>query len=1368
MLKYKMAILGSRQFVGGNIADNQPVPDLKDEPVLDVSAGSRYTLLVDSEGNAYASGFIESKFEYLGHFGVESSKLQEGPNEWHQIDKVAGLSGKETTAPPFAKVYAGASATANSGEQHSLFIDQDGNVYTSGNNDRGQLCLGDTDPRYIPNQVSLKGPAIAAAIGEDFSLILLDDGSVYGCGSNEKGELGLGNSVKSVDAPNNDNGLSNIVDVSAGLNYALFQSENGDVFATGSNLYKQLCKDTDGEPTTTPEEITNLTKSIASMVAGSESSYFLFVDGSVGACGRNDEGQLGDGTFLDQDKTSVLIPNDGTIVAIGSGPSSQSAFFIGEGAVYGVGANDRYQLGLGEPGKTAYPTEVDFQVPFFNIAKISSSGSHTVAVDELICTDFPTATPTSTPTIYPTAMPTATPTFSPTILETCNWLYWGANEGRGKTLGTNEEVPELIDEDIIDVTAGPRYTLLVDSEGNAYASGFIESKFEYLGHFGVESSKLQEGPNEWHQIDKVAGLSGKETTAPPFAKVYAGASATANSGEQHSLFIDQDGNVYTSGNNDRGQLCLGDTDPRYIPNQVSLKGPAIAAAIGEDFSLILLDDGSVYGCGSNEKGELGLGNSVKSVDAPNNDNGLSNIVDVSAGLNHALFLSGNGNVFATGSNIYMQLCEFSDGEPVTTPKAIKNIQDVKADVEMIMAGRESSYFLLSNGEVKACGRNDEGQLGDGTFVDNEFVTVVIPTGEAISNVGSGPSSQSAFFFGENSVFGAGANDRFQLGLGEIGSKTFPVEVEFNELDTVAGILKISSSGTQTVAYNCPVAASDSPTFSPTVDILSTLPTFSPSASPTEEGNITQSSIPTFSPTATPTTGVMSAIPTFSPTATPTLGGSVPTFSPTSTPTVGGISNVTATPTAGASGAVPTFTPTYVTTAVLASPTNSPTYNTTAVLESPTNSPTYFTTEAVPTNSPTYLVNGTVDSPTFIPTQTPSSLGEGLPTASPTYLATLTATALYFSGDPKAVGENTDGNLLVPTDANEIILDGSSGSRYTLLILSDGSAAAAGIIDSASSYQGHFGVSDWVEGLNELQVITNFTGLDGVALTTPPVMEQVFASVETVEDSGLLHSLFIDTNGNVYASGNNDKGQLCLGDTQSRESPYQIDLPSPAVSAAVGGDFTLILTADGKVYGCGSNEAGQLGLGPSVDSALLPDDGNDLSGVQSVSAGLNFAVFKTTDGLFVTGDNSNGQLCVDSGTTPVIDTPSLLSDVDGASVKRFEAGYQSSYLLFEQDGSVAACGLNDVGQLGDGTTDSKARTAVIIPGDDPIINLGLGPSASSAFFLSKDAVYSTGANEVGQLGINDQVASVSSPTEVVFTESLQLYNISPGSTQTLYW
>lgn len=133
------------------------------------------------------------------------------------------------------------------------------------------------------------------------------------------------------------------------------------------------------------------------------------MDGTVSSCGRNDEGQLGDGTFIDSDKTSVIIPDDEKIVAIGSGASSQSAFFIGEENVYGTGANDRNQLGLGESGKTEVPTLIVFGDSDVDIVGISSSGTHTVACNLNVDTEAPTYSPS---TLDPTPEPTAAPTIS--------------------------------------------------------------------------------------------------------------------------------------------------------------------------------------------------------------------------------------------------------------------------------------------------------------------------------------------------------------------------------------------------------------------------------------------------------------------------------------------------------------------------------------------------------------------------------------------------------------------------------------------------------------------------------------------------------------------------------------------------------------------------------------------------------------------------------------------------------------------------------------------------------------------------------------------------------------------------------------------
>lgn len=79
--------------------------------------------------------------------------------------------------------------------------------------------------------------------------------------------------------------------------------------------------------------------------------------------------------------------------------------------MYGTGANDRNQLGIGEPKKTELPTIVNFEESL-DIVDISSSGTHTVACNLNILTDAPTISPSLPPEVDPTPEPTAAPTAS--------------------------------------------------------------------------------------------------------------------------------------------------------------------------------------------------------------------------------------------------------------------------------------------------------------------------------------------------------------------------------------------------------------------------------------------------------------------------------------------------------------------------------------------------------------------------------------------------------------------------------------------------------------------------------------------------------------------------------------------------------------------------------------------------------------------------------------------------------------------------------------------------------------------------------------------------------------------------------------------
>jgi alpha-tubulin suppressor-like RCC1 family protein len=296
-------------------------------------------------------------------------------------------------------------------------------------------------------------------------------------------------------------------------------------------------------------------------------------------------------------------------------------------------------------------------------------------------------------------------------------------------------------------------------------------------------------------------------------------------------------------------------------------------------------------------------------------------------------------------------------------------------------------------------------------------------------------------------------------------------------------------------------------------------------------------------------------------------------------------------------------------------------------------------------------------------------------------------------------------------------------------MEDKSAVAAGVF-SSSSYRGYLGVDRTLlqEGANEAVIVSKVIANSNEDIADAPEFEKVFA--------GYDHSVFIDTSGNAYAAGWNYYGQLCF-DGSDRDLPQKIEgLPQGevAVDAAVGWDYTLILTNAGKVYGCGRNDYGQLGLGSAVQKTNAPTD-IGLDGVTSVAAGLMHSFALNNDGLHAMGYNSLGQLCTGDQTNKF--TPLLIAG--NADVESFAAASHSSYILLT-DGSVKSCGRNNYGQLGDGTTAKSTGTFVALNNvSTEVVEVYSGSFALSVFLRTQDGnIYGFGDNTAGQLGVGDSV------------------------------
>ena len=122
-------------------------------------------------------------------------------------------------------------------------LDSTGKAYAWGVNDHGTLGNGtNTASNHatavtLPEQVSFK----TISAGFDHVLAVTNDGSVYAWGNNDNGQLGIdGNS--SVNLPTKISALAEkrIIAVSAGKQFSLALTENGEVYAWGINNKGQL------------------------------------------------------------------------------------------------------------------------------------------------------------------------------------------------------------------------------------------------------------------------------------------------------------------------------------------------------------------------------------------------------------------------------------------------------------------------------------------------------------------------------------------------------------------------------------------------------------------------------------------------------------------------------------------------------------------------------------------------------------------------------------------------------------------------------------------------------------------------------------------------------------------------------------------------------------------------------------------------------------------------------------------------------------------------------------------------------------------------------------------------------------------------
>lgn len=195
----------------------------------------------------------------------------------------------------------------------------------------------------------------------------------------------------------------------------------------------------------------------------------------------------------------------------------------------------------------------------------------------------------------------------------------------------------------------------------------------------------------------------------------------------------------------------------------------------------------------------------------------------------------------------------------------------------------------------------------------------------------------------------------------------------------------------------------------------------------------------------------------------------------------------------------------------------------------------------------------------------------------------------------------------------------------------------------------------------------------------------------------------------------------------------------------GRSHTLALRADGTVWAWGSNESGQLGDGTWDDSLIPVQVGGKkgLANIVAIAAGYDHSVALRKDGTVWTwGSNEFGQL--GDGTDTNAGLPVQVLGRDGKGLLEdaiaIAAGGEHTLALISTGithmiQEVLAWGLNESGQLGDGSWDNSLLP-VIVGGKVPLNNvMAISAGNMHSVALTTDGrVWTWGDNKFGQLGI----------------------------------
>jgi alpha-tubulin suppressor-like RCC1 family protein len=620
--------------------------------VTSIATSAVHTLALGEDHGVYAWG--DNTYGQLGTGGTVSSDVP-------------------VLAYPAEPTYTrNAVGVAVAGSQVSIALTSDERLYMTGKSSNGLL-----EQNYV-NFSFYQFSYIESVSASSANIVALDKyGKLYTWGKNDQFQLGhnvsTSNPIYSSQVALDPGRITRAWtgEYPTGKFNIYAMTEEGELHRFTGKKYAPDCRPvldgSEGEPFNLLHPAGHF-QTTPKIVSGDDHTVALTANGAVWAWGKNDHGQLGDGTTTDR-PYAVRVSGLEHVVDLSAGGSTTMALKA-DGTLWAWGRNDSGQLGNNSLKDSSVPVQVSAPAVGWWITDIANGGVHSLAL-------------TSSRDVY----------------------AWG--NGSYGQLGSSTgflTTPQKVDgvEDIGAIAAGG-YSSLASTARNAYSS---VPSLNYSGTVIYYWGKSQGGDYYSSSTPKTLSYSNSGFT-----------SHVATSG-YHSFAYGYYGGCW--GKNDYGQLGLKQVSPYQQSAVINYNLPysTVLPSPSGNFTLGLkAATGKLELWGADPL--LGGDGTLTAITTPTVLAGVDQVIAAAAGRNHIAAVSADGSVWTRGENSYGQL---GNGQTDSQYSDFSDQPVIRASGEPLsLSYSESPVYLLSataeggHGELLGSPTNDYAQ-GDAISV----------------------------------------------------------------------------------------------------------------------------------------------------------------------------------------------------------------------------------------------------------------------------------------------------------------------------------------------------------------------------------------------------------------------------------------------------------------------------------------------------------------------------------------------------------------------------------------------------------------------------------------------------------------------------